>query len=183
MVVTIKRLSNGAFFYNHYNDEGKNYMQKAILLALMMVPLLSIGSSRIAKAMSIDLSQFKWKNRLLLIFAPNDNHPLFAALHESLSAQKPEVADRDLIVFEVLESGQSRMNMEHLEPQSTDFLRKRFDVHQRQFTVILVGKDGGVKLNRQDKIDLQDIFALIDAMPMRQEEMRQKKKAKTDSAE
>ena len=158
-------------------------MQKAILLALMILPLLSIGSSRIAKAMSIDLAQFKWKNRLLFLFAPDNKHPLFEALHISLSAQKPEVVDRDLIVFRVLESGRSSIDMEHLEPQSADFLRKRFDVSQGQFTVILVGKDGGIKLNRQDKIDLQDIFALIDAMPMRQEEMRQKKKPKTDSAE
>jgi hypothetical protein len=163
--------------------KGKNYMQKAILLALMMIPLLSIGSSRIAKAMSIDLSQFRWKNRLLFLFAPDNHHPLFEALHDSLSAQKPEVADRDIIVFKVLESGQSRMDMDLLEPQSADFLRKRFNVSRGQFTVILVGKDGGVKLNRQEKTELQDIFVLIDAMPMRQEEMRQKKKAKTDSAE
>jgi hypothetical protein len=37
-----------------------------------------------------------------------------------------------------------------------------------------VGKDGSVKLNRQEQTRLEDIFALIDAMPMRREEMRQK---------
>ena len=125
--------------------------------------------------------QCQWeKDFLIIIFYLVAIYLNYKNFH---SAQRPEVADRDLIVFEVLESGQSRMNMENLEPQSTDFLRKRFDVNQGQFNVILVGKDGGVKLNRQDKIDLQNIFALIDAMPMRQEEMRQKKKAKTDSAE
>ena len=39
---------------------------------------------------------------------------------------------------------------------------------------ILVGKDGGVKLRQNAQVKLNDIFALIDAMPMRQEEMRQK---------
>jgi len=40
--------------------------------------------------------------------------------------------------------------------------------------VLLVDKDGGIKLNRQNETRLEDIFTLIDAMPMRQEEMRQK---------
>jgi hypothetical protein len=38
----------------------------------------------------------------------------------------------------------------------------------------LVGKDGGIKLKRGDQVDLREIFGLIDSMPMRQREMRQK---------
>jgi hypothetical protein len=37
-----------------------------------------------------------------------------------------------------------------------------------------VGKDGGIKLRRSAQIELKDIFDLIDAMPMRQEEICQK---------
>jgi len=53
-------------------------------------------------------------------------------------------------------------------------LRKKFNAPAGRFTVILVGKDGGVKFKRHTRVKLSDIFALIDAMPMRQEEMRQK---------
>ena len=123
----------------------------------------------------MDLSQFQWKNRLLFLFAPTRNHPLFEALHKSLAAQKTEAADRDLVVFEILESGPSSMNTNYLDPQAANSLRKKFDVQRGRFAVILVGKDGGIKLNRRDPTQLADIFALIDAMPMRQDEMRQKK--------
>ena len=136
--------------------------------------MLSTGSSGNALANSLDLSQFRWKNRLLFLFAPNRSHPLFERLQKSLTTQKAEVADRDMVVFEVLESGSSKMNMSGLDPQVAQSLREKFDVQTGRFAVILVGKDGGIKLNRRDPTQLADIFALIDAMPMRQEEMRQK---------
>ena len=148
-------------------------MLKAILLA-MMITVLSIVSSRDALAIPLDLSQFQWKNRLLLLFAPNRNHPLFDTLHKSLAARKADVDDRDLVIFEILESGPSSMNTKYLDPQTVHSLREKFDVLRGKFAVILVGKDGGIKLNRQGQTKLEDIFALIDAMPMRREEMRQK---------
>ena len=40
------------------------------------------------------------------------------------------------------------------------------------FTLLLVGKDGGVKLRRHAVTSPAEIAALIDTMPMRQEEMR-----------
>ena len=122
----------------------------------------------------MDLSQFQWKNRLLFLFAPNRSHPLFEVLQKSIATQQAEVADRDLVIFEILESGTSRMDTSDLDPQVAQSLRDRFDVSPGRFALILVGKDGSVKLNRQEQTRLEDIFALIDAMPMRQEEIRQK---------
>ena len=39
-----------------------------------------------------------------------------------------------------------------------------------EFRLILIGKDGWIKLNTR-KTSLEEIFSLIDTMPMRQEEM------------
>ena len=150
-------------------------MLKTILLTIAVAAILP-GSGRNAIAEPLDLSQFQWKNRLLFLFAPNRNHPLFEALHKSLVTQKTEAADRDLVVFEILESDLSNMNTNYLDPQAGQKLRDKFDVQRGSFAVIVVGKDGGTKLNRRDPTQLADIFALIDAMPMRQDEMRQKKR-------
>jgi hypothetical protein len=150
------------------------FMLKAILLAMMMATVLSIGSSRNAVAMSLDLSQFRWKNRLLLLFAPNRNHPFFDTLHKALEVHKAEAKDRDLVIFEILESGRSSRNTNNLDYHTAQSLREKFNITRGEFAVILIGKDGGMKLNRRDQTQLMDIFALIDAMPMRQEEMRQR---------
>jgi hypothetical protein len=131
---------------------------------------------------SVDLSQFQWKNRLLFLFAPNRSHPLFDALQKSIANELAEVADRDLVIFEILESSPSRMDMTDLDPQLAQSLRDKFEVPRGRFAVILVGKDGGIKLERQDETRLEDIFALIDSMPMRREEMRQKSQSEESGA-
>jgi hypothetical protein len=39
------------------------------------------------------------------------------------------------------------------------------------FRVRLVGKDGGVKLDRSTPMTIDELFTIIDAMPMRQDEV------------
>ena len=141
------------------------------MMLLMAVPIFS---SRDAQAQSLDFSEFQWKNRLLILFAPNRNHPLFDAFRKSLAASQSEAADRDLVIFEIIESAASSMNNESIDSDTARSLREKYDVQRGAFTVILIGKDGGVKLKRRDQAELREIFDLIDSMPMRQEEMRQK---------
>jgi len=124
--------------------------------------------------MAMDLAQFQLKNRLLLIFSPDDNDSLFKKLQSEIIAQEAEVEDRDLVVFEILERGQSRMNTAHLDQEAVDSIRKRLAVPQSTFRVILIGKDGGMKLERDDQVGLEEIFERIDSMPMRKNEIRQK---------
>ena len=126
------------------------------------------------EALAMDLLQFQWKNRLLFLFAPNGISPLFKNLQSQIMAQKAEVEDRDLVVFEVLAQGPSRMNTASLDRQQADSIRDHFAVPQDTFRLILVGKDGGIKLKRDVQVDLKEVFGLIDSMPMRQNEMRQK---------
>ena len=49
-----------------------------------------------------------------------------------------------------------------------------FEVPEDDFKFILVGKDGTVKLRSNQTVSGVDLFALIDSMPMRGEEMRRK---------
>jgi hypothetical protein len=123
---------------------------------------------------TMNLSQYKWKNRLLLVFAPHNSHPTLSDLKNDISAQREEILERDLIVFEIYEIGPSYEDKTRIDPQKADAARRDFRVPSGSLTVILIGKDGGVKLRRDEPVDLRDIFLLIDAMPMRQEEMRRK---------
>jgi hypothetical protein len=46
------------------------------------------------------------------------------------------------------------------------------------FSVVLIGKDGGEKLRQTTPLTPADLFALVDAMPMRQAEMRERPPAR-----
>jgi uncharacterized protein DUF4174 len=52
---------------------------------------------------------------------------------------------------------------------------RELDVHEREapgFTVELLGKDGGVKARWSDVVGREELWARIDAMPMRRRELR-----------
>jgi hypothetical protein len=46
------------------------------------------------------------------------------------------------------------------------------------FSVVLIGKDGGEKLRQGTPLAPAELFALVDAMPMRQAEMRERPPAR-----
>ena len=127
-----------------------------------------------ASASAGDLSAYRWKNRLLLVFSPTGSAPGYVAFNRSLTTARSEVTDRDLIVFRIFESDPSFVEQQPLPQEDAEALRRRFNVRTGQFTVVLIGKDGGVKLVREQRAALGEIFDLIDSMPMRQQEMRDK---------
>jgi len=123
---------------------------------------------------TLDLKEYKWRNRLLLLFTPALDGPGYLKLNEDLSRRKEEVMDRDLLVFHILESGETTLGNLPLAEGSGGYLREKFSIKPGAFTVLLIGKDGGVKLRKEGQVKLQEIFSLIDSMPMRQREMREK---------
>ena len=125
-------------------------------------------------ALSMDLNQFQWKSRLLFIFAPQEGDEVFQALQSEMLTLPDEISERDLVVFKIFETGPSFMETSRIDPQTAAAIRTKFAAPLGQFTCILVGKDGGTKLKRYSPVKLEEIFNLIDAMPMRREEMRQK---------
>lgn len=140
----------------------------ATTVIFFILILISTGDA------ALDLTQYKWKNRLLFVFAPHSSHPSLIGLKSDISVYKEEIVDRDLIVFQIYETGSSFQDMREIDRGMADKLRQYFKVAPGHLTVILVGKDGGVKLRRNEQINLNEIFVLIDGMPMRREEMRRK---------
>lgn len=50
-------------------------------------------------------------------------------------------------------------------------IRSRFQVPENQFTVLLLGEDGGIKLRSNAPVAVSRLNSLIDAMPDRKVEM------------
>ena len=99
-------------------------------------------------------------HRLVVIVGePNDAR----AVEENLALKRDaaELQARDVVV-------------QNLTPEAARRDRPELGVGlQTRFEVLLVGKDGTVKLRREKPVAASEITALIDTMPMRQEEMKQ----------
>ena len=151
-------------------------MVKYICLLLGSLLVLGAASAALGKGGDMDtadLSKYLWRHRLLLIFSSSGQTPAFQQLANQLKQQREGVADRDLIVFSIMSDDQSRVGEDVLSRQAAENLRRRFQVTKEEFRVVLLGKDGTVKLS-QPSVRLSEVFALIDSMPMRQREMREK---------
>jgi hypothetical protein len=49
---------------------------------------------------------------------------------------------------------------------------ERYKSHTHQNEIVLIGLDGGVKLRQNEFLGCEDLFAIIDGMPMRRRELK-----------
>jgi len=150
-------------------------MRKYFVALTLLIELFT-GAALGQDTVSVDLNAYQWKNRLLLLFASSEEDQAYLTLKKEIDRQAVEVNYRDLLISYVLERGESRIGQERLSPDQALFLRKRLSVPPGRFTIVLIGKDGGKKIRQESSVDLKEIFAIIDAMPMRQQEMKKKSK-------
>jgi hypothetical protein len=123
----------------------------------------------------LDLDALRWKNRVLVLFSPSESDVSFQLQKQGLASSTEGVLDRELMVLEIIEKGQSRAGNQLLSQKSVQNIRRRLGVQAGPFQVLLIGKDGGVKLRSSEPVSVKDIFGLIDSMPMRQQEMESRK--------
>ena len=107
-------------------------------------------------------AEYRWENRIIVIDEQLEDS---AQQLKAFLMQDEALQDRDLLIF--LKSGSELICKSADKPTVVD-TRNRFS------GVVLIGKDGGIKLQRDRVVATQVIFDLIDAMPMRQSEMRRK---------
>ena len=119
--------------------------------------LLSFMAIMIPKELEgIELNQYLWKNRIILTFAEDENHPDLIKLKAEMKENNCEILNRDLLHFHF--SNDSKTG--NLTTKSDQFFR-----------ILLIGKDGGIKYESNRSVSLIQLFKLIDSMPMRQDEM------------
>ena len=120
----------------------------------------------------IDFDNYQWQNRLLFVFAPSPEHEEVRAQQQLFEGQEAELEDRDLLVAYLFQE-KGRIEDEMLSAEDVTTLRERYGVGEDDFIVLLIGKDGTAKERLEEPMQPADLFETIDAMPMRQREMRE----------
>ena len=147
---------------------------------LLLCAILSPGQQSISHTL-VTLSGLRDTKRVLLVFAPSSDDPNFAMQRSLFKNQASEASDRDLIFIPFL--GRQKAADIELRDENTSLtpdaeqirLRSRYKIKPNDFAVILLGKDGGEKLRSGTPVTMEKLATLIDSMPMRQQEVRQRK--------
>ena len=111
-----------------------------------------------------DIAKYQWKNRVIIVFGNGDNDPRVNEQIQALKSYSNEISEREIIILLPQNSGE-RMG-----------LMKRLDLNQDFTGLILIGKDGSIKLQEDLIVEPLTLFSLIDTMPMRRAEIRKKSK-------
>ena len=150
----------------------------ASLLLLSLVPSLVMAQPA-SDSVDFRLEAHQWEHRLLFVFAPSGTDDARAAQEEQFEGHDAGFRDRDLLLLTLRETDQGTLREapgarpRALTPAAAERLYDRFDVPADAFRVVLVGKDGTEKRRDAGPVTTRSIFDTIDAMPMRQREMRE----------
>jgi hypothetical protein len=138
----------------------------------LMVCMMTLDSNiEASEEKPLGLDDLRWQHRVVLVFAPGSGAAQAQDRLEQLSLQ---VEERDIAWFVLgdssLDTNYPGQLEDDLRAQITD---RYFTPEPAEMTIVLIGKDGGLK-SRSSELNLEATFELIDQMPMRQAEMRQK---------
>ncbi|WP_062114225.1 DUF4174 domain-containing protein [Aureimonas sp. AU40] len=134
---------------------------------LLMASMTLVAGLSAASAQS-DLDALRWKNRILVLFAPSADDPAFVRQSRTLLADRKALAERELVVLGVAGDRVETLYGDPKVRHEAGALRRHFGrAATSPFEAILIGKDGGVKWRRDALFDIGDLNAVIDAMPMR----------------
>ena len=95
----------------------------------------------------------------MVLFGPSAQDKTYRHALVGLDAARANLRDRDIVVLADVTPNTPSAIRQQLEPNG--------------FLMLLVGKDGGIKLRSQEIIPVKTLKRTIDAVPMRQREMRQ----------
>lgn len=127
-----------------------------------------------------NLQDHRWENRVLIVKSEAKAFEQYSHQRVLLDIDPAGMRERKLVVYFIAEGHYSFRNYTEDDQNRAPFkavdkrLAKYLDA-KKDFQVILIGLDGGVKLEREKEITLTELFRIIDSMPMRASEMRNKK--------
>ena len=127
-----------------------------------------------------DIFKHRWENRLLLVLSKEYSDIKLTEQLSVLNNCKQGLTERKLLVYQILPDKYKISTTYGNEEtwQLSPVLYEQFSAADTPFEIILIGLDGGIKLRKEDQLACEELWAVIDKMPMRQAEIRRQNNSK-----
>ena len=119
-----------------------------------------------------DVSDLKWTKRILVAKLNTVESAESATLRNTLSQRQIDVDNRHLVLIQLCEESESLIGQNRLSPTEAQAINTHYGLTEKKEGIWLVGKDGTIKASYDLPLDLDAVFALIDTMSMRKDEMQ-----------
>lgn len=121
---------------------------------------------------SQNMENHLWKHRVLLIYSIDKKNQKPKNQLTILREQKKKLLDRKIVVYSFTEKRYS-FNFEN-KWENTEILYSKFNPKNEPFRVRLIGLDGEIKLEQPTILSTEKLFTIIDGMPIKKREIRNK---------
>lgn len=108
------------------------------------------------------LEHLQWEKRVVLIFTPNSEDEEYQEQIEFLRDETVGMKERDITVWQIIADKGIAINGKLQDKDDPQELFHEFRVPEDHFTLILVGKDGRIKLRQDHPMTAQRLFKIID---------------------
>lgn len=139
-------------------------MKPALALILVICSALAAGAAETDNpvldpipAADVSLEELKWLNRPVVVFADNPNDPAFQTQMRYLAEDPVELIKRDVVIIT------------DTDPDARSEVR--LTLRPRGFSMVLLDKDGDVKLRKPLPWSVREIVHAIDKFPLRRQEI------------
>ena len=120
------------------------------------------------------LNEYQWKDRVLVLFTPAPDDPLFQQQYALLNDLNDEMRERDLAIVMVTPKGSYENTGIFEDEERSKAFYDFYDAQPYQFELALIGLDGKEKFRARNTVTPPTvIFDLIDRMPMRRRQILQ----------
>lgn len=142
-------------------------------LALFFITLFGLnGCAQVMDAREV-FDRYLWRKRVIIVFSPQGTHPDYERQIEILQSDIEGLEERDIvrwvIIKDTIVTGEGKV----LPQFGTGPFYREFEVERDVFAVLLIGKDGEIKMREGRPVSLETLYGVIDSMPMRQREMQE----------
>jgi hypothetical protein len=141
------------------------YLKQLLFAILLFCALMSSAQ---------DLSKHRWENRLILLITDNETNSTFQSQIAEFRKDLNGLNERRLIIYQVMPQ-EFKTGLNGANKTKSDRLYKDYKKTGSGFEVVLLGLDGGIKLQQNELLPLEKLYAIIDAMPMRRREIERSK--------
>ena len=152
---------------------------KPVYLRIVIAVCISIFFCQSVLGQKAPLTELTWQKRCVLLITDSVSNGTYQQQIIELGDVDADYEDRRLIVVDVRKDKygfRSTPDAQRKSPlwHSDASLYQKYGSGQEGFRIVLIGLDGGIKLQQDEFVTKQALFDRIDAMPMRKVELRNK---------
>jgi len=143
---------------------------------MRIIIITIIGSLISMNLVGQNLDRHNWENRILIVKTEDEQSKKFQEQLFEFRDSSKEFKERKLVLYRIVKEKYELTDYGNIGNQESGELNQNLIEGllntEEKFEIILIGLDGRVKLQQTDILTKEELFQIIDSMPMRKVELK-----------